>query len=77
VISATKSIAVEVISSEIGAGRLSRLMKEDVWDYPRPAVCEPFVGILSVVVGGIVIAESQSAFRTLETSHPPNILFSN
>lgn len=50
-------------------------MKENVWDYPRPAVCEPFSGDLMVVVGGVVIAKSCSTFRTLETSHPPTYYF--
>lgn len=74
-ISATKPITVEEISNERGSAGLSALMRENVWDYPRPAVCEPFVGTLSVVVEGIVIAESQSALRTLETSHPPTYYF--
>ena len=74
-ISTRESIALKLISDEIGVVRLSRLMQENVWDYPRPAVCEPFVGTLSVIVGGIVVAESQSTFRTLETSHPPTYYF--
>ena len=74
-IRARESIALGLISDEIGVVRVSRLMQENVWDYPRPAVCEPFVGTLSVIVGGIVVAESQSTFRTLETSHPPTYYF--
>jgi len=75
IISATNPLAAELIASENGAERLSGLMKESVWDYPRPAACEPFVGDVSVVVGNVVIAESQSAFRILETSHPPTYYF--
>lgn len=74
-VSVKERIALELVSSEGGAEQLSRLMKENVWDYPRPAVCEPFKGNSSVVVGGVVIAESQSTFRTLETSHPPTYYF--
>ena len=74
-ISATRPITGMGISSESGSAGLSLLVRENVWDYPRPAICEAFVGTLSVVVGGIVIAESQSTFRTLETSHPPTYYF--
>ncbi|MEO0467173.1 MAG: DUF427 domain-containing protein [Pseudomonadota bacterium] len=45
--------------------------QESVWDYPRPAVAEPFNGRLRVVFGGKVIADTLNGVRTLETSHPP------
>jgi len=44
---------------------------ENVWDYPRPAICEPFAGSIRVIHAGIVLAETTRAFRVLETSHPP------
>ena len=44
---------------------------ESVWDYPRPAICEPFSGRLTVVLAGQTIADSRNAWRALETSHPP------
>ena len=46
--------------------------KENVWDFPRPAICEPFNGRLEVVVSGKVIAKTDRGFRSLETSHPPS-----
>ena len=46
--------------------------KENVWDFPRPAICEPFNGSLKVVVSGKVIAKTDKGFRSLETFHPPS-----
>lgn len=45
--------------------------QESVWDYPRPAICEPAALPIRIEFGGKVIAETRSALRTLETSHPP------
>ncbi|MGB7408950.1 MAG: DUF427 domain-containing protein [Pontixanthobacter sp.] len=45
--------------------------QESVWDYPRPAIAEPTAAHIRIIVGGIAIAETRSAIRTLETSHPP------
>lgn len=42
-----------------------------VWDFPRPAIAEPFAGRVRIELGGCVIAETDAAIRTLETSHPP------
>ena len=44
---------------------------ESVWDYPRPPRLEPTSKQIRVEFGGIVIADSSSTFRVLETSHPP------
>lgn len=44
---------------------------ESVWDYPRPPRVEPTDEHVRVVLGGTVIAETRSALRVLETSHPP------
>ena len=46
---------------------------ESVWDYPRPPRVEPCSRRARVVHGGIVVADSTSAIRVLETSHPPTI----
>ena len=46
--------------------------KENVWDFPRPAIFMPFNGSLKVVVSGKVIAKTDKGFRSLETSHPPS-----
>lgn len=45
--------------------------QESVLDYPRPAVCEATTKRIKVVFDHRVLADTQSAFRVLETSHPP------
>ena len=45
--------------------------QESVWDYPRPPRVEPCSRRVRVVLGGRTIAETDRAFRVLETSHPP------
>ncbi len=45
--------------------------QESVWDYPRPPRVEPTGEHVRVELGGSVVAESTSALRVLETSHPP------
>jgi uncharacterized protein (DUF427 family) len=46
---------------------------ERVWDYPRPPIVVPCERRIRVELGGVVLAESASALRVLETSHPPSI----
>ena len=46
---------------------------ESVWDYPRPPRLEPCARRVRVELGGVVVADSTSAMRVLETSHPPAI----
>lgn len=53
----------------VGAGQ------ESVWDYPRPPALEAVDARLVVVLGGVTIADTRSAYRVLETSHPPNYYF--
>lgn len=45
--------------------------QESVWDYPRPPALVPSTERIRVVHHGVVIADSTSARRVLETSHPP------
>ena len=45
--------------------------QESVWDYPRPPRLEPFVGSITVELGGKTVASTSRAWRVLETSHPP------
>ena len=45
--------------------------QESVWDYPRPPRLEDSPKHIQVVFNGIVIADTHSARRVLETSHPP------
>ncbi len=42
-----------------------------MWDYPRPPALERTSKRIRVVFGGLVIADSSSCWRILETSHPP------
>ena len=46
--------------------------QESVWSYPRPAIAEPSPCHIVIEHGGRRIAETRSAVRTLETSHPPS-----
>ncbi len=45
--------------------------QESVWDYPRPPRLEEFAGAITVDLGGTTIASTTTAWRVLETSHPP------
>ena len=45
--------------------------QESVWDYPRPPRVEPTADRVTVVFNGHTIADTRSALRVLETSHPP------
>lgn len=45
--------------------------QESVWDYPRPPKCELANKHIKITFNGEVIADSQRAYRVLETSHPP------
>ena len=44
---------------------------ESVWDYPRPPRLEPVTERITVRFGGVIVAETDRAYRVLETSHPP------
>ncbi len=46
--------------------------QESAWDYPRPAICEPSTRHVRIDFGGVTIAETNAAYRVLETSHPPS-----
>ncbi|MDA4103599.1 DUF427 domain-containing protein [Mycolicibacterium monacense] len=45
--------------------------QESVWDYPRPPRFEAFRGSITVDFGGRTVASTTTAWRVLETSHPP------
>jgi len=45
--------------------------QESVWEYPRPPRVEPVKERIQIIYNGTTIAESTSAYRVLETSHPP------
>lgn len=49
--------------------------QESVWDYPRPPKLEPTNKHLKIVFNGKIVAETNRAFRVLETSHPPVYYF--
>ena len=44
---------------------------ESVWDYPRPPRIENVSKHIQVFFSGKAIADTKTAFRVLETSHPP------
>jgi len=46
--------------------------QESVWDYPRPPALQESTRHVVVKCGDILIAETRSAWRVMETSHPPN-----
>lgn len=45
--------------------------QESVWDYPRPPALEPTSRRIRVVFNDTSLADTTSALRVLETSHPP------
>jgi uncharacterized protein (DUF427 family) len=45
--------------------------RESVWDYPRPPRLERTTKRLEIVMNGVKIADTNRAYRVLETSHPP------
>lgn len=45
--------------------------QESVWRYPRPPVAAPTPRRIRIVHGGVTLADTTAAIRTLETSHPP------
>ena len=42
--------------------------QESVWDYPRPPRVEPVTSHVVVELGGVIIADTRSPVRVLETS---------
>ena len=49
--------------------------QESVWDFPRPARIERVSAHLKVEFAGLVVAETRSGYRAIETSHPPSYYF--
>ena len=45
--------------------------QESVWDYPRPPRLELSDKRIQIVFNGVTIADTNRAYRVLETSHPP------
>jgi uncharacterized protein (DUF427 family) len=50
----------------------SRSGQESVWAYPRPAIAERTTAHIVIEHAGVVLADTRSAVRTLEASHPPS-----
>ncbi len=48
-----------------------RTGQESVWDYPRPPRLEKSSKTIRVLFNDQLIAQTSSAYRVLETSHPP------
>jgi uncharacterized protein (DUF427 family) len=49
--------------------------QESVWAFPRPAIAERTSLRVTIQHAGLVLADSCSTVRTLETSHPPSYYF--
>lgn len=49
--------------------------QESVWDYPRPPRVETVPDRLTVVIGGLVVADTIRGRRVLETSQAPAYYF--
>ena len=45
--------------------------QESVWDYPRPPRLEQSSKKIEIIFNEVAIAQTTSAYRVLETSHPP------
>ncbi len=45
--------------------------QESVWDYPRPPRLEPVDKKIQIIFNDQIIANTNQAYRVLETSHPP------
>ncbi len=45
--------------------------QESVWDYPRPPRLEKVKKRIRVVFNDVTIADTNQAYRVMETSHPP------
>ncbi|MDF0556239.1 DUF427 domain-containing protein [Kamptonema sp. UHCC 0994] len=45
--------------------------QESVWDYPRPPRIDDSTKHVQIIFNGMVIADTHSSRRVLETSHPP------
>ena len=50
---------------------MTNVVTESVWDYPRPPRLEPSSERVVVTHAGVVLADTTSSLRVLETSHPP------
>lgn len=46
--------------------------QESVWSYPRPPIAEPTSARIVIEHRGVIVADTRSSIRTLETSHPPS-----
>ena len=47
------------------------LIEENVWDYPRPPICQPHIGTIKIFVNDKILTITKYAIRVIETSHPP------
>lgn len=51
--------------------RITRSGQESVWDYPRPPRLEISGKQIQIIFNNVIIADTNKAYRVLETSHPP------
>lgn len=50
---------------------MPELPRENVQSYPRPPALEPVPQRITMMLGGVTIADTARAFRVLETHHAP------
>jgi uncharacterized protein (DUF427 family) len=46
--------------------------QESVWSFPRPAIAQRVEAHVVIAHAGMIVADTTSSVRTLETSHPPS-----
>ena len=51
---------------------MTELPRENVQSYPRPPALEPVPQRITIMLGGVIIADTTRALRVLETHHPPS-----
>jgi hypothetical protein len=73
--SSRRNLSGSGVRAVMGSGRQEREKpgpgQESVWDYPRPPALEPVPERIRIEFNSKTIADTNRAYRVLETSHPP------
>lgn len=51
---------------------MTELRRENVQSYPRPPALEPVPQVITIRLGGVLVAQTSRALRVLETHHAPS-----
>lgn len=51
---------------------MTDLIRENVQSYPRPPVLQPVPQLITIRLGGVLVARTTRALRVLETHHAPS-----